>query len=58
MEDDLPRTRRVELRMLDPLGIAELQDYIAELRAEITRTQAAIWQRQSQQDVAESFFRK
>lgn len=58
MEDDLPRTRRVELRMLDPLGIAELQDYIAELQAEITRTQAAIRQRQSQQDVAESFFRK
>ena len=58
MEDDLPRTRRVELRALGPLGIAELQDYIAELQAEIARTEGAIRQKQSQQDVAESFFRK
>ena len=58
MEDDLPQTRRVELRVLDPLGIAELQAYIAELQAEITRAELAIRQKQSQQDVAESFFRK
>lgn len=58
MEDDLPQTRRVELRVLDPLGIAELQAYIAELQAEITRAELAIRQKQSRQDVAESFFRK
>jgi len=58
LEDDLPQTRRVELRVLDPLGIAELQAYIAELQAEITRAELAIRQKQSRQDVAESFFRK
>lgn len=58
MEDDLPRTRRIELRVLDPLGITELQDYIAELQAEIARTEGAMRQKQSQQNVEESFFRK
>ena len=58
MDDDLPRARRVEPRVLDPLGIADLQDYITELQAEIARVEQAIGRKRSQQSVAESFFRK
>lgn len=58
MEDELPRTRRVEPRLLDPLGVADLLAYIDELRIEIARAEAAIGNKQRQQSVAESFFRK
>lgn len=58
MEDELPRTRRVEPRLLDPLGVADLLAYIDELRIEIARVEAAIGSKQRQQSVAESFFRK
>lgn len=58
MEDELPRTRRVEPRLLDPLGVADLLAYIDELRIEIARAEAAIGSKQRQQSVAESFFRK
>ncbi len=58
MDDELPRTRRVEPRVLDPLGLAELREYIDELRGEIARVEAAIGRKQAQQGVAESFFRK
>ena len=58
MDDELPQHRRVERVNLDPLGIAELREYIAALQAEIARAEQAIGQRQKQQSVADSFFRK
>ena len=58
MEDDeLPMARRVVPLPLDPLGVAELQGYIAELRAEIARAEVAIGRKQDHRGVADSFFR-
>lgn len=59
-EDDLPqrRMRRLEKLPLDLLGIDELNEYIGELRAEITRVEADIARKQSHRSAADSFFRK
>ena len=59
-EDDLPqrRTRRLEKLPLDLLGIDELNDYIGELRDEITRVEADIARKQSHRSAADAFFRK
>jgi uncharacterized small protein (DUF1192 family) len=59
-EDDLPRptASRLAPRNLEPLGVAELEAYIAELRAEIARAEAAIKARHSQRAGAESLFKK
>ena len=57
-EDELPVVKRVAPLLLDPLGVAELQGYIEELKAEITRTEAAIGRKQSHRGVADSFFRR
>jgi uncharacterized small protein (DUF1192 family) len=40
------------------LGVAELEGYIAELRAEIARAEAAIKARQGQRAGAEALFKK
>jgi uncharacterized small protein (DUF1192 family) len=40
--DDFPRNRRVQPIDLTPLGIAELEEYIAGLEREIDRARAAI----------------
>ena len=42
---------------LDPMGVAELQDYIATLRLEITRAEQTIKARRAQHDLASSVFR-
>ncbi len=59
-EDEVPRAqrRRIEPLVLDPLGVAELRDYIAELRAEIARTEAAIAGKTDHRSAADAFFRK
>jgi uncharacterized small protein (DUF1192 family) len=58
-EEALPRKRAwLEKRVLDMLGIEELQDYIAALRAEIERVEAEVARKNSHRDTAESFFRK
>ena len=57
-EEAPPKPRRVTTLPLDPLGVGELRDYIAELEAEIARAEAAITQKQDHRGVADSFFRK
>lgn len=60
-DDDLPRSpaqTRPAPRDLAPLGVAELEAYIAELRAEIARAEAAIKAKLGQRAGAESFFKK
>ncbi len=57
-EEELPKPRRVTSIPLDPLGVAELREYIAELQAEIGRAEAAIEQKHGHRGVADSFFRK
>ena len=56
-EEDKPVPRRVPPLLLDPLGVAELREYIAELQAEITRAEAAIAAKQDHRSVANSFFK-
>ena len=57
-DDDAPRPKiTLQTPPLDPLGVAELHAYIAELRAEITRAEAAIARKQDHRAAADSFFR-
>ena len=60
-DDDLPRPpgqTRLQPRDLTPLGIAELEAYIAELRGESARAEAAIKAKLGQRTGAEAFFKK
>jgi uncharacterized small protein (DUF1192 family) len=57
-EDDLPRRMVPALKNLDPMGIAELEDYIAGLEAEIARARAAIEQRRAHRQGIDSLFKK
>ena len=52
-----PKPRRVTPVPLDPLGVAELRDYIAELHVEIARAEAAITRKEGHRGDAERFFR-
>ena len=57
-EEEAPAPpRNVPQRPLDPLGVEELQSYIAELQAEIARAEVAIARKQDHRGAAERFFR-
>ncbi len=58
-DQDLPvrKPRRLTPLVLDALGVAELQDYIGELRAEIARVEADIDGKQRHRSAADAFFR-
>jgi uncharacterized small protein (DUF1192 family) len=49
---------RLEPLALDQLGIAELQEYIVELRTEIGRVEVTIAGKKDHRSVADAFFRK
>ncbi len=53
-----PKKQKPKPRDLEGLGVAELQDYIAELEAEIARARAAIAAKQDHRSGAEAFFKK
>lgn len=58
-EDERPKKPKgLEPRVLDRLSIEELQDYIAELKAEIARTEADIAKKRAVNAAAEAFFKK
>ena len=59
-DDDPPPqpARRVTPILLEPMGVAELQEYIAELKTEIARAEAAIERKHGHRGAADSFFRK
>jgi uncharacterized small protein (DUF1192 family) len=58
-EDDLePRRRPVQPRDLAVMGIAELEAYIADLEAEISRARAEIMAKLGQRRGAEALFRR
>ncbi len=58
-DEDLPvrKPRRLTPLVLDTLGVAELQDYIAELQAEIDRVEADIHGKRRHRSAADAFFR-
>jgi uncharacterized small protein (DUF1192 family) len=50
--------RGLETAVLDGWSVEELRGYIAALRAEIVRAEAAIAAREAQRGAADAFFRK
>ncbi len=58
-EEDLPTPAKKLLvsPVLDPLGVAELNAYIAALEGEISRVKLAITARQAHREAAASFFK-
>jgi uncharacterized small protein (DUF1192 family) len=57
--DELEPTKKpAEAKNLEVMSIAALEDYIAELQAEIDRVREAIAAKQAQRGAAESLFRK
>jgi uncharacterized small protein (DUF1192 family) len=58
-EEDLPRPTKKLLvpPALDMLGVDELNAYIADLNAEISRVQQAIAAKQAHKDAAAAFFK-
>jgi uncharacterized small protein (DUF1192 family) len=59
MDEDEPRPKPVQLsgRDLRTLSVVELEAYIAELRGEIARVEAALAQRRDVKSAAEALFR-
>jgi uncharacterized small protein (DUF1192 family) len=59
-EDETPRPRPARLTKLplDLLGVAELNEYIDELRTEIARVEAEVGRKTSHRSAADAFFRK
>jgi uncharacterized small protein (DUF1192 family) len=60
MEDDLPRPKLALLARppLDEFSVAALNDYVADLKAEIARVEAAIAGKHGARAAAESVFRR
>jgi uncharacterized small protein (DUF1192 family) len=58
-DDELPRPKRlVQKANLDPLSIGQLNEYIAELEAEIARARADIARKQAVRGAADSVFKR
>jgi uncharacterized small protein (DUF1192 family) len=59
-EPDEPQRPRQTLNhpVLEPLSVAELRDYIAQLRVEITRAEVAIAAKENHRNAADAFFRQ
>jgi uncharacterized small protein (DUF1192 family) len=56
-DDDAPKPKSFQPRNLEPLSIAELNDYIGELETEIGRARQAIAAKTNQRGAADSIFR-
>jgi len=57
-EDDLPRNRKPPPVNLGPMGVAELEAYIAGLEAEIARVRAEIETKRRHRSGADSIFKR
>lgn len=57
-EDLLPQRQKPKPRDLSLLGIAELEEYIAEMRAEIARVEAEISAKRQHRGGAEALFKR
>ena len=56
-EDLLPRKVQPQKKNLEIMGVSELEEYIADLEAEIARARAAIESKQSHRSGAEALFK-
>jgi uncharacterized small protein (DUF1192 family) len=57
-EELLPRNQQKKPKDLSSMGVAELEEYIAALNAEIARARAEIAARQHQRSGAEALFKR
>jgi uncharacterized small protein (DUF1192 family) len=57
-EDLLPRQKKPQPKDLSRMGVAELEDYIAEMEAEIARARSEISARLGQRQGAEALFKR
>jgi uncharacterized small protein (DUF1192 family) len=57
-EGPVRKRARLEKLVLDSLGVEELREYIAELKAEIERVEADIQRKQGHRSAADAFFRR
>jgi uncharacterized small protein (DUF1192 family) len=57
-EDLLPQRQKPKLRDLTLMGVAELEEYIAEMRTEIARVEAEIAEKRKHRGGAEALFRR
>jgi uncharacterized small protein (DUF1192 family) len=58
-DDELPRPKSlVQKANLDPMSVGQLNDYIAELEAEIARARADIARKQAVRGAADSVFKR
>jgi len=57
-EDLLPQRKKVPPRDLSPMGVAELEEYIAGLSAEIERARGEIARKRAQKTGAEALFKR
>lgn len=56
--DEPSKPKKPQPKDLAPLGVQELQDYIADLKTEIARAEAEIAKRGSHLTAAQALFRK
>lgn len=57
-DDDLdPLTKKRKLRPLDKMSVAELEQYIADLKEEIIRVEADIAKKKAHKDAVSSLFK-
>jgi uncharacterized small protein (DUF1192 family) len=57
-EGPVRKRTRLERIVLDSMGVEELRDYIAELKAEIERVEADIERKHGHRTAADAFFRR
>jgi uncharacterized small protein (DUF1192 family) len=57
-EGPVRKRARLEKLALDTLGVAELREYIDELKAEIARVEADIERKHGHRSAADAFFRR
>ena len=57
-DDDLPKPKTAEFpRNMTEMSVSELEDYIADLRAEIAKAEADIAKKKASADAAASVFK-
>lgn len=58
LDDDTdPKTKKQKLRVLDNLSVAELKDYIAQLKEEIARVEADVLKKEKHKDAMDALFK-
>lgn len=56
-DDNDPKTRQPKLRPLDKYSVAELRDYIVQLKAEIVRTEAELGKKEQHKSAMDALFK-